>query len=53
MKMADGSTLAVVVQEYVGANTGFKYNNVGVPVDVPADDATAVDKAIAVLQAKL
>lgn len=53
LKMADGSTLAVVVQELVGANTGFKYNNVGVPVDVPADDATAVDKAIAVLQAKL
>lgn len=53
LKMGDGSTLAVVVQEYVGANTGFKYNNVGVPVDVPADDATAVDKAIAVLQAKL
>ena len=53
LKMPDGSTLAVVVQEYVGATTGFKYNNVGVPVDVPADDATAVDKAIALLKAKL
>ncbi len=52
-RMTDGSALAVVVQEYVGANTGFKYNNVGVPVDVPADDASAVDKAIAVLRAKL
>jgi hypothetical protein len=51
--MSDGSTLAVVAQEYVGANTGFKYNNVGVPVDVPADDATAVDKAITILRAKL
>jgi len=53
LKMGDGSTLAVVVQEFVGANTGFKYNNVGVPPDVPADDTTAVDRAIAVLQAKL
>lgn len=53
LKMADGSSLAVVVQEFVGANTGFRYNNVGVPADVPADDASAVDKAIAVLQAKL
>jgi hypothetical protein len=52
-KMADGSRLAVVAQELVGANTGFKYNNVGVPPDVPADDASAVDKAIAVLLAKL
>lgn len=52
-KMADGSTLAVVAQEHSGAITGFKYNNVGVPVDVSADDASAVDKAIAVLQAKL
>jgi C-terminal processing protease CtpA/Prc len=53
VKMADGSYIAVVISEYVGANTGFKYNNVGVPADVPADDASAVDKAIAVLQAKL
>lgn len=51
--MADGSYIAVVAQEFVGAHTGFKYNNVGVPVDVPADDASAVDKAIAALQAKL
>jgi hypothetical protein len=52
-KMADGSTLAVVLQEFVGANTGFKYNGVGIPVDVPADDATAVDKAIAAVRAQL
>lgn len=51
--MTDGSTLGVAVQENSGAITGYKYNNVGVPVDVQADDATAVDKAIAVLMAKL
>ena len=52
-KMTDGSTLSVVVQEFVGANTGFKYNGVGIPVDVPADDATAVDKALAAVRAQL
>jgi hypothetical protein len=52
-KMSDGSTLSVVVQEFVGANTGFKYNNAGIPVDIEADDATAVDKAIAAVRARL
>ena len=52
-KMTDGSTLSVVVQEFVGANTGFKYNGVGIPVDVPADDASAVDKAVAAVRAQL
>ncbi|HEV8230056.1 MAG TPA: S41 family peptidase [Candidatus Limnocylindria bacterium] len=50
--MSDGSKLAVVTQEFVGANTGFKYNNVGVPPDVQADDKTAVDKAIEILTQK-
>jgi len=49
----DGGLLAVVSQEYVGAVTGTKYNNVGIVPDVPADDATAVDKAIEVLKQKI
>lgn len=48
-----GASLHVTVQEYEGAVTGAKYNNVGVPPDVQADDATAVDKAIEILKAKL
>jgi hypothetical protein len=33
--------------------TGAKYNNVGIPPDVPADDATAVDKGIEILKQRL
>jgi hypothetical protein len=51
--MSDGSRLAVVTQEFVGANTGTIYNNVGVQPDVQADDATAVDKAIEILKQKI
>jgi hypothetical protein len=51
--MTDGSRLAVVVQEFTGANTGTTYNNVGVQPDVQADDATAVDKAIEILKQKI
>jgi C-terminal processing protease CtpA/Prc len=51
--MTDGSELAVAVQEFTGAITGTKYNNNGIVPDVPADDATAVDKAIEVLKAKM
>jgi len=51
--MTDGSRLAVVTQEFVGANTGTIYNNVGVQPDVQADDATAVDKAIEILKQKI
>jgi len=50
--MTDGSRLAVVVQEFTGANTGTIYNNVGVQPDVQADDVTAVDKAIEILKQK-
>lgn len=50
--MSDGSELAVVSTEFVGAKTGFKYNNVGVPPDVAASDAEAVTKAIGVLTKK-
>ena len=45
--------LAVVAQELAGAQTGAKYNNAGIPPDVQADDATAVAKAIEILQQKI
>lgn len=48
-----GGSLHVTVQEYEGAVSGAKYNNVGMPPDVLADDATAVDKAIEILKQKI
>jgi peptidase S41-like protein len=51
--MTDGSRLAVVTQEFVGAQTGTIYNNVGVQPDVLADDVSAVDKAIEILKQKM
>jgi C-terminal processing protease CtpA/Prc len=51
--MTDGSKLAVVTQEFTGAQTGTIYNNVGVQPDVQADDASAVDKAIEILKQKI
>ena len=48
-----GSDLHVAAMEFVGAVTGGKYNNVGIPPDVEADDATAVDKAIEIVKAKI
>jgi C-terminal processing protease CtpA/Prc len=51
--MSDGSKLAVVVSEFTGAHTGTRYNNDGVPPDVQADDATAIDKSIEILRQKL
>lgn len=45
----DGAQLYVVQQEFVGAVTGARYNNVGIPPDVPADDASAVSVASKVL----
>lgn len=51
--LPDGTRLAVAVQEFVGAVTGAKYNNVGIPPDVPADDATAIDVATKILQDKI
>ena len=50
---SDGAELAVAVEELTGAQTGAKYNNVGIPPDVQADDATALDKATAILQQKI
>jgi len=50
---SDGGQIAVAEREFVGGVTGAKYNNVGIPPDVPADDATAVDKAIEILKQKM
>ena len=49
----DGAQLYVVQQEFVGAVTGAKYNNSGIPPDVPADDASAVATASKVLLDKI
>jgi C-terminal processing protease CtpA/Prc len=51
--MTDGAELAVTVQEYAGAVTGTKYNNNGVPPDLPADDQSAIDTATRVLLDKI
>jgi len=53
LTLMDGSFLAVPHQEFVGAITGARYNNVGIPPDVPADDATAIDVATRVLQEQI
>ena len=50
---SDGGEIAVVSTQHEGANTGTVYNNVGIPPDVQADDATAVDKAIEILKQKI
>lgn len=52
-RLPDGSELTVILQEYAGAQTGTAYNNNGVPPDIEADDATAVDKAIEALRQKI
>ena len=51
--LPDGTRFAVAVQEFVGAVTGAHYDNVGIPPDVPADDATAIDVASKLLQDKI
>jgi C-terminal processing protease CtpA/Prc len=48
-----GAAIHVTSQEFVGAITGAKYNNVGIPPDVEADDATAVAKAVEILKQKI
>jgi hypothetical protein len=50
---SDGSELYVVQQEFVGAITGTKYNNIGIVPDVPADDASAIATATKVLLDKI
>jgi hypothetical protein len=49
----DGGQIAIASLELVGGVSGTKYNNVGIPPDVPADDATAVAKAIEILKTKM
>jgi C-terminal processing protease CtpA/Prc len=51
--MSDGSELSVAVQEFAGAVTGTLYNNNGIAPDIQSDDATAVEKAIAILKQKI
>jgi len=51
--LVEGSDLHVAAMEFVGAITGARYNNVGIPPDVLADDATAVSKAIELLNARI
>ena len=50
---SDGSQLYVVQEEFVGAITGTKYNNVGIDPDVPADDASAIATATKILLDKI
>jgi len=51
--MPDGTQLYVVAEEYVGAITGTRYNNVGVTPDVEATDAAAIDTAAKLLKDKI
>ncbi len=53
LTLADGSFVAVPHSEFVGAITGARYNNVGIPPDVQADDATAIDVAVKILQEQI
>ncbi|MSQ37905.1 MAG: hypothetical protein EXR61_06295 [Chloroflexi bacterium] len=53
LNLSDGSFFAVVGTEMVGAITGSRYNNVGIPPDVPADDANAIPTAVKILQAEI
>jgi hypothetical protein len=50
---SDGAQLYVVQQEFVGAVTGAKYNNAGIPPDVTADDTSAVTVATKLLLDKI
>jgi hypothetical protein len=42
LTLSDGTFLAVPNVQFVGAVTGARYNNAGIPPDVAADDATAI-----------
>lgn len=53
LTLADGSFVAVPHAEFVGAITGARYNNAGIPPDVQADDATAIDVATRLLQEQI
>ncbi len=47
--LSDGSRIFVVSQEFAGAVSGARYNNVGIPPDIEADDASAVAVAARLL----
>lgn len=51
--LPDGTRLFVVAEEYVGAITGTRYNNVGVAPDVETTDAAAVDTAARLLREQI
>lgn len=53
LTLADGSFVAVPHAEFIGAVTGARYNNAGIPPDVPATDAAAIDVATKLLQGQL
>ncbi len=53
VQFSDGTFLAVTVQEFVGAQTGARYNNAGIPPDVPAEGSKAVDVAASLLREQL
>ena len=52
-QLSDGSLISIASQEFSGAVTGTRYNNNGIVPDVQADDASAVDRAIEVLRARI
>ncbi|MBI2323775.1 MAG: hypothetical protein HYU87_02275 [Chloroflexi bacterium] len=52
-QLPDGTQLYVVAEEYVGAITGTRYNNVGVTPDVEATDAAAIDTAAKLLRERI
>jgi hypothetical protein len=51
--LSDGTQIYVAVEEYSGAITGTRYNNVGVSPDVLATDAQAIDVAAKLLRDKI
>jgi len=51
--LLDGTEFFVVAEEYVGAITGTRYNNVGIPPDVVASDAAAIDVASTLLRDRI
>ena len=51
--LSDGSQISVAVNEFVGAVTRAKYNNVGIPPDIEANDAVAVEVASNHLRAEI
>jgi hypothetical protein len=51
--LSDGTQIYVAVEEYSGATTGTKYNNIGVAPDVGATDAQAIDTAAKILRDKI